>query len=196
MLDLQPAADQIAANVARIGDDQLGNPTPSGDRSVSELLAHIHGLSIAFRDAARKVEGPTTSTSPSDGLLLLDPEWRSAIPQALGDLLAAWREPEAWEGTTMVGGVPMAGQECGAVVNNEVVIHGWDLAVSTGQSFAASEANLRASYEFCSQVPDDQQARAGLFGPVVRVPGDAPLLDRTLGLAGRDPTWKPSPKVT
>ena len=33
--------------------------------------------------------------------------------------------------------------------------------------------------------------RAGLFGPVVKVPDDAPAFDRVLGLAGRDPGWRP-----
>ena len=30
----------------------------------------------------------------------------------------------------------------------------------------------------------------GLFGPPVPVPKDAPLLDRLLGLTGRDPAWR------
>jgi hypothetical protein len=30
-----------------------------------------------------------------------------------------------------------------------------------------------------------------VFGPVVPVPDDAPLLDRVIGLSGRDPGWKP-----
>ena len=39
---------------------------------------------------------------------------------------------------------------------------------------------------------DDPQARNGLFGPVVPVPEDAPLLHRVLGGAGRDPGWSPA----
>lgn len=31
----------------------------------------------------------------------------------------------------------------------------------------------------------------GVFGPVVPVLDDAPLLDRVIGLSGRDPGWKP-----
>jgi len=33
--------------------------------------------------------------------------------------------------------------------------------------------------------------RDGIFGPTITVPDDAPLLDRVVGLSGRDPAWSP-----
>jgi hypothetical protein len=41
-------------------------------------------------------------------------------------------------------------------------------------------------------IPGQEAAREGLFGPLVNVPDDAPLLDRVLGLTGRDPNWSAS----
>jgi hypothetical protein len=32
----------------------------------------------------------------------------------------------------------------------------------------------------------------GAFGPAMDVPYDAPLLDRVVALAGRDPLWRPA----
>jgi hypothetical protein len=37
------------------------------------------------------------------------------------------------------------------------------------------------------------QGTPGLFGPPIFLPDDAPLLDRVIGLAGRDPSWAPTP---
>jgi len=37
--------------------------------------------------------------------------------------------------------------------------------------------------------PGCEADQEGLFGPPVDVPDDAPLLDRVIGLTGRDPEW-------
>src|SRR5699024_2553224 len=60
MLALRPAAQQTASVAAAVTDAHLDAPTPCTEYSVSDLLAHLSGLSVAFRDAARKVGGSAT----------------------------------------------------------------------------------------------------------------------------------------
>jgi uncharacterized protein (TIGR03086 family) len=188
--DLAPAARAVARLLDAIGDEQLGAPTPCPDYSVRELLAHIDGLSLAFRDAARKDFGPTTGTDPGSSLPVLDEKWRTVLPQRLDELAEAWRQPSAWDGMTQAGGVDLPGQVAGRVALNELVIHGWDLARATGQEYDPGEASAAVSYEMV-QPSDDDSLRDSIFGPPVAVPDDAPLLDRAVGMSGRRPDWRP-----
>jgi uncharacterized protein (TIGR03086 family) len=188
LLDLQPPAATVARLAAGLTGTDLERPTPC-QIPVRQLLAHLLGLSVAFADAAAKVDGPTTRTAPSPDALELPDDWREQLPTRLAALVAAWRAPEAWSGTAVAGGVEMPGEVMGLVANDELVLHGWDLAVATGQPFDVDPANLEAAWQLVGGTPDDPAAREGLFGPVVPVPADAPLLDRVLGGAGRDPRW-------
>jgi uncharacterized protein (TIGR03086 family) len=196
MLDLGPAARQVAVLLPEITDDQLADRTPCEAYVVGDLLDHLMGLTIAFGNAATKSTpaagdggGPPAPTAAQ-----LDPEWRRKLPVQLDELVAAWQDPAAWEGMTTVGGVDLPGDIAGMVAVDELVLHGWDLAVSTGQRFACDPASAQACFEFTSMsaAPGQEAAREGLFGPVVQVPPDAPLLDRVLGLGGRDPSWSRS----
>ena len=185
-LDLDAPAADMARIAAEIRDDQLDDPTPCPDIDVRGMLAHVLGLSVGFRDAARKLEGPTTSTPP--GPAKLPHDWRAQLPHRLSELVAAWREPSAWEGEATVGGVTSPAAQTAAFGNNELIVHGWDLAVATGQPLLPAEPNLVASYRLASSIPDDPEARdGGLFGPRVPVSDDASLLERTLAAAGRGP---------
>lgn len=82
--DLQPAARAVAGLLPGIDDDQLTAPTPCPDYRVRDLLFHLLGLSVAFRDAARKDLGPTTATSSTGMTADLPAQWRSEIPARLG----------------------------------------------------------------------------------------------------------------
>jgi uncharacterized protein (TIGR03086 family) len=118
------------------------------------------------------------------------PDWRTRIPVQLDDLGAAWRVPSAWEGTAVAGGVEMPAPAMAVVALDELVIHGWDLAVATGQPYAPDGASVQACVGFASSVGESAEERAGLYGPRVPVPDDAPAFDRLLGLTGRDPGWR------
>jgi uncharacterized protein (TIGR03086 family) len=188
--DLSSATATVARVVVGIDDGQLGAATPCEGATVADLLDHLDGLAAAFTFAARKdlAEG---SQAPSPDGSRLTPDWRTRIPERLAGLASGWRDAGAWTGMTRAGGIDMPAEVAGSVAINEVVVHGWDIAVATGQEYTAEPEIVEAALAFvqptAAQSPD---GTPGLFGPPVPVPDDAPLLARLLGLTGRDPGWK------
>ncbi|MFF2897598.1 TIGR03086 family metal-binding protein [Streptomyces sp. NPDC057966] len=189
-IDLEPAARQIASLLDGIDEQQLDGPTPCPDYAVRELLAHLVGLTTAFRDAARKDFGPTTDTAPDASVPVLGDDWREALPPLLEELVTAWREPAARQGMTRAGSVDLPGEVALLVALDELVIHGWDLARSTRQKYEGDEASLNASLAMLTP-GDDNPRPESIFGPPVPVPADAPLVDRAIAMSGRRPDWKP-----
>ncbi|SMD20529.1 TIGR03086 family metal-binding protein [Lentzea albidocapillata] len=186
MFDLTPAADRLAGLVRNVTDGDLKAPTPCPSYTVGDLLDHVGGLSVAFTMAALKTPLEGSGSGDASRLPL---DFRESIPRRLTELATAWRAPEAWEGMTRAGGVDLPGEVAGAVALDEIVLHGWDLAKATGQPFEVDEDLLQVVHGFVSQIgPDDRDG--SLFGAAVEVDSNAPLLDRVLGLSGRDPGWR------
>lgn len=185
-LDLGPAAHRMADLVAAVPADALDHPTPCERYSVGDLVDHVHGSTLAFTAAA--VKQPLGAARPGDAARL-GTDWREQIPRDLDVLAAAWREPDAWTGMTAAGGVDLPGEVAGVVALDELILHGWDLARSLGLPSGYDGPGLEAVHEAVAGFR--AAGIEGLFGPLVEVPPDAPLLDRTLGLAGRDPAWAP-----
>jgi uncharacterized protein (TIGR03086 family) len=179
----------MAALLRDVRDDQLGLPTPCPDSTVGDLADHVGTMAKAF---AAKAGGGGTSTGgppPVPSAANLESGWRDRIASDLTVLAAAWAEPSAWEGMTTAGGIDMPSSIAGLVVLDELVVHGWDIAVSTGHSYAPSAEEIAAATEFAATFDAPRDGR--LFGPVVAVADDAGALDRLLGVTGRDPSWSP-----
>jgi len=191
IIDLGPQTRVVARLVEGVTDEQLREVTPCPGTAVRNMLGHLLGLSVAFRDAARKDLGVMTDTAPDAGASDIGPGWREDFPKVLDGLAEAWRDPAAWTGMTRAGGIDLPGAVAAAVVADELVIHGWDLAVATGQPYEPDAVALQSSYGFLLAATQDPSRGGGIFGPVVPVAAEAPLLERALGLSGRDPGWKP-----
>ena len=110
------------------------------------------------------------------------------VVRRLAGLVEAWRDPAAWAGEATVGGVTLPAELTAAVVADELVVHGWDLARGTGQPYRPDPVLVRAALEFAERFAD---LEGGPFGPSVAVPADAPPFDRLLGATGRDRNWTP-----
>ncbi|MEV8560413.1 TIGR03086 family metal-binding protein [Streptomyces sp. NPDC051917] len=191
MIDLGPQTLIVARLAESVTDEQLPARTPCPDLAVRNLLGHLLHLSVAFRDAARKDLGATTDTDPNAAVPDIGPGWREELAKVLDELADAWRDPDAWTGMTRAGGVDLPGDVAGAVVADELVVHGWDLARAVGRPYAADPAALDSAHGFLLAAAEDPHRGGGIFGPVVPVPAEAPLLDRAVGLSGRDPGWRP-----
>ncbi len=186
MIDLTPACKRTADVLMNVTDEQPSGLTPCQKLSLRDLVSHVGGLALAFTAAARKEFGELTDTPPVEGVPL-DDDWRTAYPARLAELAAAWREPAAWEGMSRAGGVDFPGEVGGVIALTEVVIHGWDVAAATGQSYDIDDATAAAVLPHVTAIAAEGPVE-GLFGPAVAVADDAPTLDRIVALSGRDPS--------
>jgi uncharacterized protein (TIGR03086 family) len=192
-LDLGPATRRMADLIEQVPDDLLDGPTPCPAYTLGDLFDHVSGFALAFTGAARKAPVAGAPDRASGDASRLGGGWRSRLPQELDALAEAWRDPAAWTGMTRAGGIDLPGEIAGLVALDEVVVHGWDVARASGQAYACEPDLLEAVHDFLSElaVPGQEATREGIFGPAVPIPGDAPLLDRVIGLTGRDPAWSP-----
>ena len=186
-LDFAPQTAEVARVVAGVRGDQLCHPTPCTDLNVAAVLHHLVTLTVAFRDAAAKAPQPP---GPAPDAAALPEDWRERLPSQLDALAAAWRRPDAWEGRTSIAGMDLPGREVGLIALNEVLLHGWDVAAATGQEYRVDPASAQACLDHgIDMAANAPEMRAQIYAPVVPVPADAPLVDRLLGQAGRDPGW-------
>ena len=190
MLDLTPATQELARLVRGVRDDQLAAPTPCPEATLGDLLDHVDGLSVAFAAAAAKQPVDGAGGIRPDGTRLAD-GFRDRIADRLQLLAAAWHDESAWSGMTRAGGVDLPGEVAGLVALDEVVVHGWDIARASGQELHVPEAQLEGALAFAqATATENPDGTPGLFGRPVPVPDDAALVERLLGLTGRDPRWE------
>jgi uncharacterized protein (TIGR03086 family) len=184
------AAETSVAIVQGVGPEMLDRPTPCPEYDVRALLGHLTGwMTDRARGAATKrtVEGaPDESRDVTAG-----PGWADRFAEGARAAAAAWSEPAAWEGASSLSGATrMPAEMLGGLVFSEFLLHGWDLAAATGQKIALDDDVAQALFDQVASMAG-MAREYGAFGPEVPVPGSASLLDRALGLAGRDPGWAP-----
>ncbi|HVX19571.1 MAG TPA: TIGR03086 family metal-binding protein [Acidimicrobiales bacterium] len=189
MLDLTPATTRMAALLDAIDTGQFSAPTPCPAADVGYLVDHVRSLSVVFAAAARKDREALAGPPPMPDQGNLGDDWREQSLTALGALAQAWSEPGAWEGLTLIAGLDLPGEVAGLIALDELVVHGWDLAVSLGLPYEPLPAHVEAAAAMVVgfEAPRDGQ----LFGPIVDVPDTASPFAKLLGLTGRDPAWSP-----
>jgi uncharacterized protein (TIGR03086 family) len=190
-VNLTPAAGRLASLISGVSDDQLAGPTPCPAYTLGDLIEHVGGLALAFNAAGRKEFGPLTEGAPAGDAARLGPDWRVRIPRDLGTLAQTWQTPGAWAGMTRIAQMDAPAEMVGMTLADELLVHGWDVAMASAQAFEYEPEVLEAAHSFLVQIanPDAPAAPDVPFGPPRELPDSAPPLDRVVAMAGRDHAW-------
>jgi uncharacterized protein (TIGR03086 family) len=178
-------ADRVLAGVA---ERWRVARTPCPDFTVERLTSHlVGGLEWFGRLPAGGPVDPVDE--PSIGLTGR-PLVESYRPVA--DLVRRnWTAAELAQVIPMSSG-PVTGAGLAAYMVVEVLGHGWDLAVATGQAARPGEPLAEAAIRIAAdEIGEDMLRAPGMMGPPVTVPAGAPAMDRLVGLLGRDPALLP-----
>ncbi len=187
---LKPVLADLAEVVDDISPDQLGSPTPCTEMDVAALRDHILTWTAIFAGGYADAEGNAPMEIAEDFIAPDDPG--AALRQSAATIDQAVRGGAAERQLLLSGVGGMPGDMALSMILWEYVVHGWDLAIATGQPWAPDDAAASAALEFApGMLTPDFQGEGKSFAPPVDIGADAEALDRLLALSGRNPAWTP-----
>ena len=178
----------MAAVARTITDDQLANKTPCTEYDVRALVNHLLFWGPSLAGAGRKESVPQPAAAESD-VNLAAGDWRGGLLTLLDDVTSSWAPPSAWEGETSMG-TPhtLPAPVMGDMIVGELAVHGWDLAVATGQPVPYTELEAQAALDAArGMLVPAYRGPGKSFGYEVEVSADASAVDRLIAFIGRDP---------
>ena len=187
--ELTDAADAGARVVDSIRPGQFGDSTPDTEWDVRTLLNHLV-LWTAY-NFERRAHGEMVPEEMMTRDFAAEPDFAAAYRAQLDRALDAWADPAVWEQELNVMGSATPAADIAAMMLAELVLHSWDLAVATGQSYTVSDRAAAAALAAVEANAEMFRQYKGFAEPV-SLPDDATALDRALALSGRDPNWTPA----
>ncbi|WP_299573597.1 TIGR03086 family metal-binding protein [uncultured Williamsia sp.] len=161
--------------------ESMADPTPCDDLDVAALGGHL--LGTAHR-AIAIAEGRDVLAVPAFGLPF-DPD---AYADATASAIALWSDDALLDAPATVpwGTVPGRGALWGYV--NETLVHGWDLAVATGQSPEAPAGLAEATLPVAQMFIGADIRDVAPFDEVVEPRPEAGATERLANWTGRAST--------
>ena len=170
------------AYVAGTRPSQLGLPTPCADWDVRALLNHVVGNNDLYAAGA-------------SGLTV---DWAERARDRVGDdPLAAYDRSAAAVTAAFTAADPateirfpfgvLPAEQAVAVHFVDILVHGWDLAVATGQDPALPDDLAEMAMMVVAAYPPEVWGTPAFFGDKVASSPDEPAYVRLVKLVGRNP---------
>lgn len=170
----------LGDTVEEIRPDQLDRPTPCDRFTVHDVLDHMMVLGATFAHQFRGETPPEISAPPVYGRVP-----SIEFSTTMGDLLDAVQQPGALDRTIVspLGALP--GETFARFLAFDGLVHGWDLAVSTGSRFAVGNDVVAAVARFAHDALTVDLRDGDTFRQPTEPPVLASDLDRLAAFSGR-----------
>lgn len=176
------ALDATGRIVRSVAADHWHAATPCAGWDARALVSHlVAGNLWAAELAAGGTIGGVGSRLDGD---LLGDDPAAAYAESAAAAAGVFRRPGALDAPCAVSYGPVPGSVYAGHRFLDVLVHGWDLAVATGQDYALDPHLMEA----CGQIIEPQLEAfrsAGALGPEVAAPAGASPQTRFLALLGR-----------
>ncbi len=175
--------DQVVPRTTAVAEQidraRLHDPTPCSEFDIAGVLTHMITLGGQFAHLFRG-EIPTEPESPRADAVLV-----KHFSRTMEDLLDAVHSPGSMERviTAPVGEMP--GETFARLVALDGLIHGWDLAQATGQSYTIDDDVVVAVDQFARGAITREMRDNGLFADPTCPPPWASPLERLVAFSGR-----------
>jgi uncharacterized protein (TIGR03086 family) len=180
-----PSVDQLTRALSAVGQlidgiraDQWSAPTPCTDWTVHDLVNHLVGMNLVF------VAMLSNQALPERGTDRLGDDPAGAYRASGAAVQTAFEQPGVLERTYQGPLGDATGAQRLHIRITDLLAHGWDLAVATGQSAELPEDLAEQALAF-SRAQLATMSRTGRFGPEQTVDDDAPAIDQLVAFLGR-----------
>lgn len=173
------SAAWVSGLLAGVRADQLDLPTPCDEFDVRTLAGHL--VATVARLIAIAELGSPDSVSP------FSPDHDAASFDTLVEKArVAWADDAVLDAPVVVPWGAVPGRSAVWGYARELLVHGWDLAVATGQPAQADPAIVDpVAAEFRALLPAESRVPGVPFGPIVEPRSEAGPLERLANFAGR-----------
>lgn len=148
--ELMPrAVAAVVAAVEAVGAGALERSTPCRAYDVRGLVNHFAGTTAWLERMGRRA-APDADDPFGVQQDVTSGEWEALLVERVRDVGAAWADPAAWEGGE-IEGASMPARCIGEMALVELLFHGWDLAVASGQRPDIDEDVAAAALGFVTE---------------------------------------------
>lgn len=180
-------ADAFESLVEATPDNLWSAQSPCDDWDARGVVDHI----VVMHDVMLRPVGLPPSAGP---LVADDP--LGAFRRARADVEALLTNLDiATRMTSSPAGELSVADMVDQVISQDLVHHGWDLAMATGQDATMHSDDVAELLPLVASFPPEMYEPGAygpdivVLGPKVAVPDNASAQDQLLGLLGRDPHW-------